>query len=95
MQSKFHLIRIVSRIHQLIYQLSGGRVGTHWKGITFILLTTVGKKSGKLRRAPLAAIPYGKSYVVVASFGGSQVNPSWFANLKHNAIAQIHKKIGY
>ena len=89
MQSKFHLIRIFSRIHQFIYVLSSGRVGTHWGGITFILLTTVGKKSGRLRRVPLVGIPLGNSYVVVASFGGNLVNPSWLTNLKHNAKAQV------
>ena len=89
MQSRFHIIRIFSSIHQLIYVLSGGRIGTRWKEITFLLLTTVGKKSGKIRKAPLAAIPFGESYVVVASFGGSDVNPSWFVNLKYNAIAQV------
>jgi len=54
-----------------------------------LLLTTTGRKSGKKRSVPLAAINYEGRYLVVASFGGSPVHPAWFLNIRDNSVVQI------
>jgi deazaflavin-dependent oxidoreductase (nitroreductase family) len=46
-----------------------------------VILTTVGAKSGKVRKNPVMRIVDGDRYVAVASAGGSLTNPSWYANL--------------
>jgi deazaflavin-dependent oxidoreductase (nitroreductase family) len=89
MISRFKLIRIVSKVHGFIYYISRGRTGTQLKGKRFLLLTTVGRKSGKERNVPLAAIPYGGKYILVASFGGSPVDPAWLINIRHNPVVRI------
>jgi deazaflavin-dependent oxidoreductase (nitroreductase family) len=46
-----------------------------------VILTSVGAKSGKVRKNPVMRIVDGDRYVAVASAGGSPTNPSWYANL--------------
>lgn len=51
-------------------------------GMSHVLLTIVGRKSGVERKTPL---PYWRDAtghrIVVASFAGAEKNPSWFHNL--------------
>lgn len=49
-----------------------------------LLLTTIGRKSGKPRPLPLIYGEAGKSYVVIASKGGMPDHPVWFRNLEAN-----------
>ena len=89
MRSAFRLIKLVSLIHRYIYQFSRGRIGRRLGEVPFLILTTTGSHSGKERRVPLAAIPYGTDYILVASFGGSPTHPAWLNNLRKNPIVQI------
>ena len=90
MRGKFTSIKLFSKIHGYLYHVSRGRLAaTSGPNFSFLLLTTIGKKSGKHRRVPLTAIPHRESYVIVASFGGSPVNPSWLTNIRHNSTVQI------
>ena len=50
-------------------------------GGPLILLTIKGAKSGQPRVYPLMAVPYGNSYLAVASKGGAPKNPLWYNNL--------------
>ncbi len=63
-----------------LYRLTGGRIG----GKNTVLVTTIGKKSGQPRTKPLFHIKDGGSYIIVASAGGSDKNPAWYANLTAN-----------
>jgi len=67
--------------HIRTYVESGGEKGHKYSGIDSLLLTTRGRKSGKLRRT---ALFYGRDadrYVLVASNGGTAGNPLWYLNL--------------
>jgi F420H(2)-dependent quinone reductase len=64
------------------YMESGGTEGTELKGKPVILLTTVGAKSGKIRKTPLMRVEHGGEYAVVASLGGAPKNPVWYYNIK-------------
>ncbi|GHO76712.1 hypothetical protein KSD_44830 [Ktedonobacter sp. SOSP1-85] len=46
-----------------------------------ILITTKGAKSGQERIYPLMSVPYGDTYLAVASKGGSPKHPLWYHNL--------------
>ena len=46
-----------------------------------IVLTSVGAKSGRLRKTPLMRVEHEGRYAVVASKGGAPQHPSWFNNL--------------
>ena len=54
------------------------------RGMPLLLLTTVGRKTGKKRVTPVMYIRDGRSYVVTASNNGAKRNSSWFLNLKAN-----------
>ncbi|MGW0395958.1 nitroreductase family deazaflavin-dependent oxidoreductase [Streptomyces sp. NPDC003042] len=50
-------------------------------GITDLLLTTRGRKSGQLRRTALAYVRDGDAYVLTASNAGADRHPAWYLNL--------------
>jgi deazaflavin-dependent oxidoreductase (nitroreductase family) len=67
--------------HVRRYVETGGRQGHRWNGLNTLLLTTRGRKSGKLRRTALIYGKEGERYLVVASNGGSKGHPAWYLNL--------------
>lgn len=81
----------LSYFHVTIYTLTGGRAyrGDANSPAGFLQLTTIGRKSGKERRAHLIYIRDGASYVIIASNGGRQRHPGWFFNLRSNPRVTI------
>jgi deazaflavin-dependent oxidoreductase (nitroreductase family) len=73
----------VERIRNQVaeYEASDGREGGTLEGRPVVILTSVGTKSGKVRKNPVMRIVDGDRYVAVASAGGAPANPSWYANL--------------
>jgi len=63
------------------YLATDGADGFEWEGAEVIILTTTGRKSGKLRRTPLIRVHDGERYAVVASLGGAPQHPVWYLNL--------------
>ncbi len=71
------------------YVESDGKTGHHWRGVNTLLLTTRGRKSGKLTRT---ALIYGRDddeFVVVASKGGAEEHPEWYLNLVVNPEVDV------
>jgi deazaflavin-dependent oxidoreductase (nitroreductase family) len=68
---------------------SGSTDGSEMKGKPIILLTTIGAKSGKIRKTPLMRVEHGGEYAVVASLGGAPKNPVWFYNIKANPQVEL------
>lgn len=66
------------------YVETDGKSGHRWSGVDTLLLTTRGRKSGKLRRTALIYTRDGDRYLVVASSGGATKHPSWYLNLAEN-----------
>ncbi len=64
-----------------LYESSGGTEGTELRGMPVVLLTTVGSKSGRLRKTPLMRVEHDGEYAVVASLGGAPKNPVWYYNI--------------
>jgi deazaflavin-dependent oxidoreductase (nitroreductase family) len=64
-----------------LYMQSGGTQGVEMKGKPVILLTTIGARSGKLRKTPLMRVTHDGEYAVVASLGGAPKNPVWYHNI--------------
>lgn len=63
------------------YMASGGTDGTALKGMAVVLLTTLGAKTGKLRKTPLMRVEHDGQYAIVASLGGAPKNPVWYYNV--------------
>ena len=71
------------------YVTSDGKKGHKWRGLTTLLLTTKGRKSGSDISIPLIYSPYGSSFVVIASKGGAPDHPAWYKNLLANPVCDI------
>ena len=59
------------------------------KGKPIILLTTVGAKSGKIRKTPLMRVEHDGEYAIVASLGGAPQSPVWYHNVKKNPRVEL------
>ncbi|HVQ50592.1 MAG TPA: nitroreductase family deazaflavin-dependent oxidoreductase [Mycobacterium sp.] len=68
---------------------SGSTDGSEMKGKPIILLTTIGAKSGKIRKTPLMRVEHGGEYAVVASLGGAPKNPVWYYNIKAHPQVEL------
>ncbi|MFF4159692.1 nitroreductase family deazaflavin-dependent oxidoreductase [Streptomyces sp. NPDC001678] len=71
------------------YDESGGREGHKWYGLDTLLLTTRGRKSGRLRRTAVIYGRDGDRFVIVGSNAGSPNHPLWYLNLQANPEAWI------
>jgi deazaflavin-dependent oxidoreductase (nitroreductase family) len=71
------------------YMESGGTEGTELQGRPVILLTTIGAKSGKIRKTPLMRVEHDGEYAVVASLGGAPKNPVWYHNVKAHPRVEL------
>ncbi|MFF9126891.1 nitroreductase family deazaflavin-dependent oxidoreductase [Streptomyces sp. NPDC014889] len=67
-----------------LYESSGGTKGITLRdtGLPVILLTTVGARSGRIRKTPLMRVEHEGRYAVVASQGGAPKHPFWYFNLR-------------
>lgn len=84
-----HTTKLIGKIHTFLFKATRGFVGGRMDGLDILLLTTIGKKTGRARCVPLPYFRDGHRYLVVASFGGGPVNPAWFANLATNPAVRV------
>lgn len=81
-------MRPVASLHGAAYRLLGGRlVGRAFAPV--ILLTTRGRRSGRLRTTPVFGIADGERIVVVGSNAGSSRDPDWYRNLRADPVATV------
>jgi deazaflavin-dependent oxidoreductase (nitroreductase family) len=71
------------------YESSGGTTGTTLRGFPVVILTTVGAKSGKIRKTPLMRVEHNGQYAVVASLGGAPKHPVWYHNVVANPEVEL------
>jgi len=68
------------------YESSGGTEGTTLldTGLPVIIVTTRGKKTGKLRKNPVMRVEHNGQYALIASKGGAPKHPEWYFNIMAN-----------
>lgn len=71
------------------YEASDGAEGGTMKGLPVIILTSLGAKSGKIRKTPLMRVEHDGDYAVVASMGGAPTNPTWYYNLVAHPLVEL------
>ena len=86
--------RRLSRLHVLLYRLTGGVLGRRLVRNDMLLLTTRGSVTGKRRTVPLLFLRDGHALVVIASWGGRPDHPHWYRNLSRDprATVQVRSK---
>ena len=72
-----------------LFERSNGAEGNTLRGMPVIVLTTVGAKSGKLRKNALMRVEHDGEYAVVASLGGSPSHPVWYYNVVANPQVEL------
>lgn len=80
------------------YEASNGEKSGQLSGKPIIVLTSVGAKTGKLRKTALMRIEHDGEYAVVASRGGAATNPTWYHNLAKNSHVELQdgpRKLDY
>ncbi|MET7698209.1 MULTISPECIES: nitroreductase family deazaflavin-dependent oxidoreductase [unclassified Streptomyces] len=82
-----------------LYESSGGTKGLKLGSVMpvppeladlpVIILTTLGGRSGKIRKTPLMRVEHEGSYAVVASQGGAPKHPVWYHNIVANPQVEL------
>jgi deazaflavin-dependent oxidoreductase (nitroreductase family) len=84
------IMRGLSRVHVAVKRATDGRVARRWVGGSdLVLLTTVGRRTGRPRTVTLMALRDGADFLVAASHGGVDREPSWWLNLTANPRAEL------
>ena len=84
-----NVVRLLGRFHVRVYRLTRGRFVGRVGKAPILLLTTIGRRSGEPRTAPLLYLRDGERLVVVASFGGTPKHPVWYLNLTANPAVTV------
>lgn len=71
------------------YEATGGAEANTLRGVPIIVLTSVGAKSGKLRKTALMRVEHEGRYAVVASKGGAPEHPVWYYNLTRSPHVEL------
>jgi F420H(2)-dependent quinone reductase len=74
------------------YEATNGEKGGELQGRPVIVLTSVGAKTGKIRKTPLMRVEHEGTYAVVASLGGSPEHPVWYHNLNADPHVELQDR---
>jgi len=75
------IFKIFTGLHVFLYHTSGGKIWGSMNGNPVLLLTTIGRKTGKPRTTPVMYVHKDNEYLIAATAGGSDQNPAWLSNL--------------
>jgi F420H(2)-dependent quinone reductase len=71
------------------YEASNGAEAATLRGRPVVVLTSVGAKTGALRKTALMRVEHEGVYAVVASLGGAPKHPVWYWNLLANPRVEL------
>jgi deazaflavin-dependent oxidoreductase (nitroreductase family) len=71
------------------FEATGGAEANTLRGVPIIVLTSVGAKSGQLRKTALMRVEHEGAYAVVASKGGAPEHPVWYHNLVQHPHVEL------
>ena len=83
------LLALITRFQRFLYLKTNGVLGARILWMRFLLLTTVGRRTGMRRVIPLLYVPDGDHWVVVASNAGDDRQPAWWLNLTGQPEARV------
>lgn len=80
----------ITRLHEGVFRLSGGKLLGKGAGMPVLMLTTKGRKSGQPRTTMLTSpLQDGDKIMIVASKGGDDRHPEWFLNLRDDPHVEV------
>jgi F420H(2)-dependent quinone reductase len=81
-----------SRKQAELFEATNGEEGGDLRGRPIIVLTSLGARTGKIRKTPLMRVEHEGIYAVVASLGGAPKHPVWYFNLKKNPHVELQDR---
>jgi deazaflavin-dependent oxidoreductase (nitroreductase family) len=72
-----------------LYEATDGVEGNDLRGRPIIVLTSIGARTGKLRKTALMRVEHDGLYAVVASMGGAPKHPVGYYNLKKEPHVEL------
>lgn len=72
-----------------LFERTNGAEGNTIMGKPIVLLTTLGARTGKLRKTALMRVEHEGQYAIVASLGGSPKHPSWYHNVVDAPLVEL------
>ena len=82
--------RIFARYHTRLLVRTRGRPSWTGPRLRFLVLETVGRRSGQVRHVALLYMPHEGDFVVVASNYGQERPPAWWINLSSTSEGVVH-----
>lgn len=79
--------RVAAQIAE--YLASDGARPVHPSGLPLLLLTTVGRNTGRRHRTMLLFLEDEGSFVIVASDGGGDRDPQWYRNIAEDPHVEL------
>jgi deazaflavin-dependent oxidoreductase (nitroreductase family) len=71
------------------FEATNGADANTLRGMPIIVVTSVGAKSGKLRKTPLMRVEHEGRYALIASKGGAPEHPVWYWNISKNPHVEL------
>lgn len=71
------------------FEATAGAEAAEMRGKPIIVLTTVGAKTGALRKTALMRVEHDGDYAVVASKGGAPDEPRWAENMRKQSHVEL------
>jgi F420H(2)-dependent quinone reductase len=65
-----------------LYEETQGAQGNEFMGGPCVILTSIGGRSGHVRKTPVMRVQSGGRFVAIGSMGGAPTHPSWVHNLR-------------
>ena len=87
-ESNRTLMRLQWKVHRLIWNLSGGRLGRKVTGMPVVELVTVGHKSGQERQILITYVESEGAPAIIGTNAGRETDPAWVKNLRANPQAR-------
>jgi deazaflavin-dependent oxidoreductase (nitroreductase family) len=84
------IFRVLTKLNVAVYRRSGGRfMNKANSGIPVLLLTVLGRSTGRPRTNPVGYLEDSGSYAVTGTANGAPQEPQWFRNLRATDRANI------
>ncbi|WP_353807978.1 nitroreductase family deazaflavin-dependent oxidoreductase [Agromyces sp. SYSU T00194] len=71
------------------YEATDGREANRIRGVPVVVVTSVGARSGKLRKTALMRVEHDGEYAAVASYLGAERHPFWYGNLRAHPLVEL------
>jgi deazaflavin-dependent oxidoreductase (nitroreductase family) len=82
-------LRALGKLNVPVYRVTRGRLMGKIGRAPVLLLTSIGRRSGQPRTAPVVYLADAERVIVIGSNAGNERAPAWSYNLKANPDAEI------